>query len=140
MKNMTFATVGNVVIALHTSSAPTDEEWTEYTRAVKAMDITKVKPLAFSDGGGPDSKQRKQLNDVLASRPGRAALVTSSTLARSVVTALSWFNPLVKAFAPDEVAQAFDYLQLDSSEVQAVRGAIRMLAGKFTPPLKSVVL
>src|SRR5689334_16636186 len=101
MKNMAFATIGNVIVALHNDSPPTADEWSQYTKAVKSMDVTKVRPIAFSDGGGPDFKQRKQLNEVLGGHAGRAALVTSSALARSVVTALSWFNPLVKAFTPE---------------------------------------
>jgi len=140
MKNMAFATAGSVIVALHNTSPPTEEEWAQYCQAVKSIDLANLRAIAFSDGGGPDSKQRKALNDVLGGRPSHGALVTSSTVARSVVTALSWFNPLVKAFAPDETARAFEYLKLDSSEVQAVRLAIRTLSMKFSPPLKSVVL
>jgi len=139
-KNMAFATVGNIIVALHNGSPPGEDEWGQYCRAITAMEFDKVRPIAFSDGGGPDSKQRKLLNEVIAGRPGRSALVTNSTIARSVVTALSWFNPLIKAFSPEEASRAFEYLQLDPGEVQAVRLAIRTLSMKFSPALKSVIL
>jgi hypothetical protein len=37
-----------------------------------------------------------------------------------VVTALSWFNPQVKAFSPAAISDAFHHLGVDQSEIKAV--------------------
>lgn len=133
MKTMAFALVGTVLVALHTESAPSDEEWSSYIELMKSIkDISRVRSMAFTDGGAPNSKQRKDVNDVLNGRPGLAVVVSASTVVRGVVTALNWFNPLVRAFPPERLADAYDYLKVNRDEMQKVNrvlGDLQMSLG-----------
>lgn len=143
MINMTYSCVGTVMIAVHSEAAPSDEEWDGYLALMAQQpDLAAVRSLAFTDGGAPNSRQRKALNDLLTSRlrgaPGLAVAISSSALVRSVVTALSWFNPNVKAFAPDRVTDAYKYLKLTQSEMDAIRRETRKLRQPFAVPLRSI--
>ena len=143
MTNMMYASVGTVMIALHSEEAPTDAEWNGYLDAMAHVpDLSALRSIAFTDGGAPNSRQRKALNDLLAPRlkgsPGLAVAVSSSALVRSVVTALSWFNPNVKAFAPDRVNDAYKYLRLTSSEIAGIRVELRRLRQAFSVPLRCI--
>lgn len=136
MKNMAFANVGTVMLAIHSTSAPTDAEWSAYLGAFKKIpDLSSVRCIAFTDGGAPTTKHRKELNELLGGRSGLAAVVSASVLVRSVVTALTWFNPLVKAFAPEHVDAAYSYLKLNPVEIEAMRRAIEALRKEFGAPL-----
>ncbi len=138
--NMAFGTVGNVIVALHTASPPSQEEWSAYIQAVKRLDLTKIIAIAFSDGGGPNSAQRKQLNETLKGRARPSVVLTGNAFVRSVVTTLAWFNPMLKAFSPERAPEAFDYLKLTRAESEAVRAQVRLLAAQFAPPLRCVAV
>ena len=140
MTEMAFATVGNVIVALHTANPPSEAEWAAYIAAVKTVDLREIRAIAFTDGGAPNSAQRKALNEALKNRACPGVVVSASTMVRSVVTALSWFNPLVKAFSPDRAADAYRYLNLTPAEIQAVREQVRVLHARFSTPLRCVSL
>lgn len=110
-----------VVLSLHRKDAPSDQAWIEYIESFVAAlaevqgDARRIRGLAISDGGGPTAKQRDQLNAFMRhSTEGRGtvAIVTSDSIVRGIVKALSWFNPMARAFAPDELSRAIDYLGL----------------------------
>ena len=128
MKTTAFVLVGNVLIIVHSEAPPSDEEWEAYVSVIRSVkDLSKLRCIAFTDGGAPNSSQRKLLNEALKNRPLQAAAVSSSTLVRGVVTALNWFNPLVRAFAPERLGEAYQYLKLSREEVSAVNKAISAL-------------
>lgn len=138
MKNMAFVTVGDLVVALHNSSPPTEQEWAGYMDAMKKIGAEKVRGLAFTDGGGPDSKQRKLITDLLGGQPRQAAVVSASSVVRGIVTALNWFNPAIKAFSPERVDEAYDYLKLTTAEIEAVNRQVRVMHKQFSTPLRCV--
>jgi hypothetical protein len=140
MKNMAFTNVDNIIVALHTTEPPSEEEWAGYIKAVRKLDLGKIRAIAFTDGGAPTAKMRKELNEVLKGRPSISAAVTSSAMVRSVVTALAWFNPFLKAFAPERTDEAFAHLKLTTLESEAVRAQVRILHTQFSPPLRCVAL
>ncbi|EYF01786.1 hypothetical protein [Chondromyces apiculatus] len=128
MKTMVSAMVGNVFVLLHSEGPPSDEEWSKYINQLKTMkDLSKVRSIAFTDGGAPNSRQRKDVNDILKGRPGLAAVVSYNSLVRGVVTALNWFNPAVKTFSPDKLAEAYEYMKLTRDEIFNVNKAIEEL-------------
>jgi hypothetical protein len=138
VRNMGFAAVDDLVVAVHSAAPPSEEEWAGYIATMRKIGPEKVCGLAFTDGGAPDSKQRKLLNDVLGGRPRIAAVVSGSTLVRSVVTALTWFNPDVKAFSPDRVNDAYAYLKLTTAQIEAVNRQVQVLHKQFAAPLKCI--
>ncbi len=146
MKSMVFKIVGNVHIVIHGTSEPHDEDWRLYMSAVrgeeqKATGFVKMRTLVFSAGGGPTAKHRKEINEFLGGRTSPVAIVTSSTIMRGVVTALQWFNPLVRAFSPDNVVAAMQFLGVSEGEAHVVwTEAKRLQTSLGAPASKSINL
>lgn len=102
-----------------------DEEWDrciafvgEYARASRRPRL-----LVVTDGGGPTVQQRRSLDGLLDvhRRTARVAVLTPSTMARSIVTALSWFMPIYRSFAPDDLAGALSFLELPAQSLPDIR-------------------
>jgi hypothetical protein len=132
-KNIVFAWAGNVII-LYQVGTPTAEEWKRYTDSLRAKkeilkDMSKGKAIAFSEGGSLTAAQRKEVNEIIGPKGGLAVVFSTSAIMRGVVTGLSWFNPLIKAFAPEDKDAAFKHLQLtayESAEVERTIDRLRL--------------
>jgi hypothetical protein len=125
--------VDNVVVVVHTSLPPSNEEWNSYMQTVVAAgrahsgDLMRCRQLVMTDGGGPNSAQRAAAQKTAAQVNGEAmpvAVVSSSTLVRGIVTAFNWFNMNMKVFSPVDVRAAFDFLRVKESTVQAIWAAL----------------
>ena len=119
-KNIVFDWSGNVIILVQVET-PTAEEWKRYTDSLRAKketvkDFSKVKAIAYSLGGSLTPAQRKEVSDIVGPKGGLAVVFSNSAIMRGVVTGLSWFNPLIKAFSPHETDEAFKHLQLTPFE------------------------
>lgn len=126
-RNMVFAWVGHVIILVQGEHPPSDEEWKLYITALKARkDLSKSKAIAVTDGGALTPTQRREVNGIVGGR-GLAVVLSTSTVVRAMVTALSWFNPLIKAFAPHEKEEAFKHLKLTPDEGAQVARTIDRL-------------
>ena len=136
MKTMAFAVVGNLIVTLHGTQSPSTEEWDEYVKALRKISVTEADPtrlrnIVFTDGGAPNSVQRKAVNDIVSSKSVRSAIVSSSPLVRSVVTAFSWFNSSIKVYQPDEVEEAFQHLRLSAYEIEITRRRLTELRAQI---------
>lgn len=144
-QNMAFTflegVAGNgLMLLVHTTKSPTDTEWAPYYKELCKHDPTKIKSLAFTDGGAPSGAQRKQVNDYLNGRESRAVVVTANSFVRGVVTALSWFNSFMKAFPPEELDGALRYLGVREHEMALVRREIQLLRKRLGyDGLKSII-
>jgi hypothetical protein len=123
-----------LVFSLHNKETPTAEEWDEYVRVLaEAMGMLKgdssgIRGLSISDGGAPNARQREQVNAFMRRHTkgrGYIAIVTSDSIVRGIVKALSWFNPYARAFAPGELEQAIEYLRLTPELRQLFEPALR---------------
>lgn len=108
-------TVGGKDVTLYVSAkrAPTNEDWDEYLEWYKrttAKPGAEVRTLVYDRSPGPTPTQRKLLNDVTAPCKMRVAVVTPSPLIRGIVTAMNWFKDGYKAFAPEDIHRAFEFL------------------------------
>lgn len=119
MKQMVFSFVeidARTILStvVHTEISPSDEEWAEYLAAVRRneLNLGKIRTLVFTDGGGPNSTQRKAVNDFLKGRQTPVVLVSASPVIRGITTALNWFNPLVKSVSPEQMEEALKYLNI----------------------------
>lgn len=144
MKTMAFAIVENLILTMNTDQAPSSTEWNEYVTALRAYtsanpDLSRARNIVFTDGGAPNSAQRKELNDILKGRHVMVAVISNSTIVRGVVTAFAWFNPDARVFAPDATASAYAYLQLSDAEVELVEKQAKKLRAEFSGKLKSFV-
>jgi hypothetical protein len=132
MTNMVFRYLdgvsgGGLLITVHTNRSPSEAEWDAYFRELVKHDPKTLKSLNFTDGAAPNGAQRKQVNDFLQGRTSRCAVVTASPFVRGAVTALSWFNSEIKAYAPDNADAALEYLDVRSQELMLVRREIQLL-------------
>lgn len=145
MNNMVFRYLegvagGGLMMLVHTNRPPSDAEWDLYFREFVKHDPARIRSIAFTDGGAPSGAQRKQINDMLNGRTTRGAVVTASPFVRGVVTALSWFNAQMKAFAADEVDAALEHLGVRDDEMALVRREIQLLRRRLGhDDLKSIV-
>jgi hypothetical protein len=76
---------------------------------------------------------REALNKVLLGRPLRIAAVTDSIVGRGVVTAISWFNPQIRACSPSKPKDVFTHLGLSAEEskraIEALTAISRLMPG-----------
>ena len=137
MKTMVSTRVGNVIVLLHTNAPPRDDEWAKYLAEVKAEpEISRLRCIAFTDGGAPTVKQRRGLNELLDGRRLRSLVISRNPLIRGAVAALNMVNPLTRAFSPDALDEAFAYLRLTGEEIAAAHQALDALHAELGFRLK----
>lgn len=148
MKNMACKRVGNVVIVVHNKEPPDNESWSGYLDTVLATgrangnDLTNVKQLVVTEGGGPNASQRKAVDAASNQMNGKkspAAVVTGSPLVRGIVTVFNWFNLNLRVFAPEEFDKALQFLRIPSTEVPKILNEVRLLQAEVgSPPLGGI--
>jgi hypothetical protein len=121
----------DLVILLHTTENPTDDEWNEFLAAFDPSDLTRTRALVLTAGGGPSLMQRKALVDFLHGRQPPVAVVSSRAVVRGILRALSWFNPNMSSFPEGSLGKALDFLRVDRLEHARVRTEIRFLQNKL---------
>ncbi len=85
--------------------------------------------MIISDGGGPTTMQRGKMNDLLEEMKfqGKVAVVTVKSMVRGIVTAISWFNPGIKAFSTLQIPAALKYLDFSDAEHGVILAEIQRL-------------
>jgi hypothetical protein len=137
MKNMRFKVIDQTFIVVYGSRNPTNEEWETYLDAVERQGFDRTVQLIVTEGGGPDSTQRKLLNDKLKGRSVPVAVVSKNPIIRGVVTALSWFNTKIRAFVPSNFTEALRHLDLPEAEGKALEREVNELRIELDlPPLQ----
>lgn len=133
-KTLAYDYLYGCVAYVGTTEAPRQSEWLEYLRfARQHLPPTgeDARCLVVERGPGPNAGQRKALQEVTAGRSARVAVLTRSLLARGVVTALSWVKPGYRAFPPEDMPAALEYLGLREIEARAVRERVEALIGEL---------
>jgi hypothetical protein len=134
--------VGNVVLVVHNSMAPTNDEWEQYLQTVLSGgrlyggDLTLCRQLVITDGGGPNSAQRAMAQKAAEQMNGAAmpvAVVSSSMFVRGIVTAFNWFNMNLKAFAPSEVETAVAFLGIDEVTLEEILEELGVIRDEIGP-------
>jgi hypothetical protein len=134
MPNMVSFADDDVAIAVHTSLAPSADEWAEWMRLVSEINANHLRVLVFTDGGGPEARQRSQfINYVSEGRP-LIAVLSSAMKARLIVTAISWFVPGMKHFPATAAGYgaATEHLSLSQETATRMRTKIRRLCTKLS--------
>jgi hypothetical protein len=92
-------------------------------RALRTLDadIMRLQGFVVTAGGAPSAMQRRGLTDAFGGRPCQTAIITGDAVSRGVVTAISWFNPSIRGFAPSAMRAAEDYLALSAQMRVTVR-------------------
>lgn len=125
-----------VILWLHSSVNPGDEEWDRACSQIAAWrrahggDVTRLRQFIVSDGGAPNARQRsRSSHEVQAGQPTKIAVVTTvltNPLKRGVATALTWVNPSIRFYEPSRVAEALQYLDL-AEHATAVKAGLEKL-------------
>ena len=124
-KSLVFGEACGCLIVCQGKETAVDDEWSRYLEAAARYVGVTAKPrgLVITAGGAPTPEQRKKLDQIFHPHRARArvAVVTDSTFARGVVTAIRLFYPFYQAFALKELDEALRFLDLRSTEVIEVR-------------------
>ncbi len=132
MKNLSFRVLDALIVSPVSERAPSDSEWEAFLTAYQTLDNGREpKVLAVSAGGGPTANQRRRFQELLGGHAKRAAFVTASPGARSIVLALAWFNPATQAFVPERMGEALDYLHVEPGRRTEVRAVLDALASEL---------
>jgi hypothetical protein len=133
-KNMVFGILGklgpnghDLAVLVHTEGNPSNVEWDDFMTRIEKANLSKLRTLVVTAGGGPSSVQRKRVVDFLHGERSPVAVVSSNPMVRGVVTALSWFNATMASFPESSLSQALDFLQIDRGEHARVRAEVRVL-------------
>lgn len=111
MTNVLFKIMmGKWLLCVYGKQDATDDDVAEIIKVMRTLDLKQVRMLAYTMGGTLSTRHRKEINTVVDGKFPPLAVLIGSPMARGVITALSWFNRNVKAFAPDEEIDAFVYL------------------------------
>jgi hypothetical protein len=117
-----------IILWLHTEEPTSDAEWAAGMELVRAHDVAshgdmeRLRFFVITDGGSPTTKMRQDWKVVLDGRKHKAAILMNmnSAIMRGIVTAASWFNPDVKAFAPSELAKALNHVGLKLEDADRI--------------------
>jgi hypothetical protein len=131
-RRMAFKVVDRVLVLVHDADCPGDEEWFSYVQEIRRQGAFLLPQVVLTEGGRPNSLQRKLLTDVLGGRGMKAAVLSDNTMVRGVITAISWFNRDIRAFGALDLAGAIAYLGLPTEYQGLVRGTIASLQGELT--------
>lgn len=121
-----------LLVALHTTSDPSDDEWNHWCDLCEIAfhqvkgDLAQMPNLVLTDGGLPSMAQRTRVAQLLAdghSLP-RVAVVSDSIAVRSAVRAFGAFNPDTRSFSPTAIADAFAHCGFTRSDTTAIVEAI----------------
>lgn len=129
---MRYAPHGEVFVTVHSAEPPSDEEWARYLEVSKFYFEDLRGSLIITDGGGPNSRQRALLTERYPEfGPVPVAVVSDSPLTRGIVTALRWLGKNIRAFRPTDLAGAFEYLAIPSSEHEALLHRVAVLRSEL---------
>jgi hypothetical protein len=117
----------NLVVSRESFDSPREEEWDAFLQLLEATkeNLTKLRILVITDGGGPNAAQRKRLETVLKGRSVRVAIVTDSAKSRFIASAVSLFNRDHRGFSKSEIQLAYDHIGLSPTERRLAEAAIR---------------
>jgi hypothetical protein len=130
---MAYSLYQSVLVAVHTKDNPSEEEWNGYVEFGRKHMGAYTSSLIISEGGGPNATQRGAMNDLLEANhfKGKVSVVTLNRLVRGIVTAISWFNPNIKAFTTVQIPAAIEYLEIPKDQHERLMAEIKRLRDKL---------
>jgi len=126
---LAYGRVGQVILYVSALKAPSPSDWAHYMTWLKGT----VKPgmsivsIVYERSPGPNATQRKQITDATSACNLRVAVLATSAVVRTMVTAFNWFKEGYKAFAPEELDSALVFLGVPKLSMPEVRQAVHTL-------------
>jgi hypothetical protein len=126
---LTVAVIEDVNIAVHGVDSPDATDWEAYMKSNRKIyeRFSGIRGLVYTLGGNPSTAQRSELNKLNEGKNPRVSVMVESRLARGAVTAISWFNPGIRAFALDQLDDALAHLELSAPLAKRVRSTLAAL-------------
>ncbi len=109
---MAVRVVGNCLVFVHGTVAPTDSEWDRALALLQNIGREQVRLLVWTEGAAPNAGQRSRLAKATEGSKPPTAVLTESMLARAAGTAIAWFNPAFRVFPMSSLEPALDHLEL----------------------------
>lgn len=136
MTDMGFKVIDKWVVVVHNHKPP-GQRWTDFIGVLskeviqRGVSPASIRFLVYSDGGGPNATERKALND-LTSGASTTAVLTPSTMAKMIVSAFTLFHKRMRAFAPDQIDEAFRYIGATAIEQETIWREMKAVAADVT--------
>jgi hypothetical protein len=119
--------IGDHVVVVHSATAPTDVEWQKNVELQTSLPAGRARVLVWTDGGAPNAKQRAMLSAALKGGQPLTAVLTPSKVVQTVSVAISWFNPRLRVFSPNELELALDHLNIVGPHRQQIKDLLARL-------------
>ena len=129
----------DVLLFLHTARSPERAGWDQVMTLIRAYadtgDLRRLGIFAVTDGGGPDSVMRAEVMKFYEQRGHsvKTAVVTTSVVGRGIVTAISWFNPYIRAVSPRHADEALAHLGLTNAVFPRILKELEQLQREIPP-------
>ncbi len=122
MANLLYDCSDDIIVAVHNEEPPADEEWIPYINFANTREGQRVVlSVVYSDGGVPNASQRQRMFDAKQSRSVPSVVISSSVVARGIITALGWLGKSnITACAPDDLARLEALTALDRPRLHAL--------------------
>lgn len=124
---MLFRLTGSVMVVRQGKEPAHEHEWRSFLKELGQRDLTTLRVLVATDGGGPSAEQRAALKATMAGRSVRTAVVTDSIKVRFTIATVALINREHHGFSNRELSQAYDFLQLTPAERGDTGDALRQL-------------
>jgi hypothetical protein len=118
---------GSVLVIRQGTEPATEHEWRGLLTELGQQDLTKLRILIATDGGGPTAEQRAAIKVVMAGRSVRTAVVSDSIKVRFAIATIALINREHHGFTSRELSQAYDFLQLTPAERGDTDSVLRQL-------------
>lgn len=124
---MLFRLTGSVMVIRQGTEPANEHEWRGFLTELGQRDLTKLRIVIATDGGGPTAEQRATLKVIMAGRSVRTAVVSDSIKVRFTIATIALINREHHGFSNRERSQAYDFLQLTPVERRDADGVLRQL-------------
>ena len=116
VRTLKWRKVGTTVLVVHARLLPAPEEWAAFIHDCTAMGTVAARGLIFAEVT-LNAEQRREIQALHRLTGTYAvAVITSSVLTRVLVTTMNWMRNNHRAFAPDDIVAAFDFLGVSEPE------------------------
>lgn len=112
----------------------TVERWKAFAQPLRERGRQPLCVVWSGTGEGPNAKQRRVLDEVNATLRPRVAVVTASSVARGIVTAIAWFGHTeIRAFHPADLGGSLTYLGIPLAHADLVESSIEEVRARLMP-------
>lgn len=113
--------VDRLLLVWHGEGSPDEQAWEHVLELLDAHRDRQIRVFVLTEGGGPSAQQQLRLTHVLGARSLAlpVAVVSESPRIRFVASTLALFTKRIRTFAPNDLAGACAFLELNETEKHA---------------------